>query len=302
MNPDFLSDSTQAFLTITLGEYLFDQWQGDWYKAIREYSSMLNAPEARDVQRGIHALRHAGAAARRQVMLSVAAIDFASFEGGHDAYLEKAAHVLHNRLRVLRRLASEVHVNSTKDFLLEFFALKESDVRFELDDACSMDLRLARSGGIEFTVVVSLSERGRMVRASSKLVLLSLKKGLIRRGPIDDGGTPLPAGALARILQLRKAETDMIGSLAPLPLTELVLPAGAPFGAGQQDALAVFALDGLVAASLLMRQLPSLGTLADVLEYVKSGVSGGWVGPELYLSGAMESLLADGSSVLSSDR
>lgn len=92
--PHGFTDSTQAFLSLTLGEYLFDQWGGDWRKAVERYSLMLDSDNAKQVAADLQALLDLPALARDMAIKSSSVLDFEVDGSRPEDYLRHAIDVL----------------------------------------------------------------------------------------------------------------------------------------------------------------------------------------------------------------
>jgi hypothetical protein len=90
MDLEKITDSTQAFLSLTLGEYLFDQWGGDWRKAVKQYSLMLDSDTAKQVASDLQALLDSPALARDMAIKSSSVLDFEVNGSSPEDYLRHA--------------------------------------------------------------------------------------------------------------------------------------------------------------------------------------------------------------------
>lgn len=94
MDFEKIADATQAFLSLTLGEYLFDQWGGDWHKAVEQYSLMLDSDNAKQVAADLQVLLDSPALARDMAIKSLSALDFEVDGSKPEDYLRHAIGVL----------------------------------------------------------------------------------------------------------------------------------------------------------------------------------------------------------------
>lgn len=97
-----LGIAAEAFLALTLGEYLFDQWGGDWQRAVQEYSLTLDEPTTRQVVKELEELAIEPAAVQEQVLNEFSAIDLSVKGASYSDYLRHALLVLSDRLHHLQ--------------------------------------------------------------------------------------------------------------------------------------------------------------------------------------------------------
>lgn len=98
-----LSEAGQCFIALTLGEYLFDQWGGDWRVAVEQYALMLDAETANLVLVDLRHLLSLPLPIRDGAIRSWSVLDFGADCSMSDEYLRCAV----SACMSVRRLQNE---------------------------------------------------------------------------------------------------------------------------------------------------------------------------------------------------
>lgn len=82
-----ISNSTESFFSVTAGEYLFDQWDGDWRLAVGSYVPMLDKGAAEEVAMDLKWIFDLPDSMREDIINPYLAIDFQSAGASLEQYL-----------------------------------------------------------------------------------------------------------------------------------------------------------------------------------------------------------------------